>query len=127
MTFLKTIFFPPKDMIILYNEQIFSSIKYIAMETFDISQCNISQIVGESTRFLFHVFLVHVSTCIIDKKDELFSRALFKTLTITIMAIVMYHIFFRKIIEPKIEKMKLVCIDPDKRKIHKKRIIAKYK
>lgn len=76
---------------------------------FDIDQCNISQIIGESNRFLFHVFLVHISTCLIDGKKSFFSEELFKTLLITFAAIALYHIFFRKIIEPKIEKMKLIC------------------
>ena len=80
-----------------------------------ISQCNIAQIIGESNRFLFHVLLVHISTCIIEGKPNFFSEELFRTLLITAMAITMYHVFFRKIMDPKIEKMKLICYNQKKR------------
>lgn len=75
----------------------------------NINQCNIAQIIGESNRFLFHIFLIHITTCIVEKKDTFFGVELFKTLLITAIAITLYHIFFRKIVEPKVEKMKLIC------------------
>jgi hypothetical protein len=37
----------------------------------------------------------------------------------------MYHIFFRKIIEPKLEKMNLICFNRNKRNIDKKKIDKK--
>ena len=80
-------------------------------ELFNISQCNIAQLLGESNRFLFQALLVHITSCIIEGKKEIFSETLFKTLLITAVAIVMYHLFFRKIVEPKLEKMKAVCSD----------------
>lgn len=86
----------------------------------DISQCNIAQLLGESNRFLFHVVLIHISTCILDGKGNYFSDELFRSLLLTAMAIVLYNLFFRKIIEPKIEKMKLVCVDNEE-KMEKKR------
>lgn len=95
------------------------------MDLFSISQCNISQTLGEANRFLFHIFLVHISTAIIDGKSDLFGEELFKTLIITMMAIILYHLFFRKIIEPIIERMKLICLDKNqiklKKKIHEKK------
>jgi hypothetical protein len=78
-------------------------------DIFNITQCNLAQLIAESNRFLFQVLLVHVTTCIIEGKKEIFSETLFKSLLITAMAIVMYHIFFRKMVEPKLEKMKTVC------------------
>lgn len=84
-------------------------------EIFHISSCNISQMIGESSRFMFHTFLVHISTNIIEGKKDLFTKDLFKSLIITALAIILYHVFFRKIIDPNIEKMKLICFDPDKR------------
>ena len=81
----------------------------------DISQCNIAQIIGESSRFLFHVLLVHISTNIIDGKTDFFNEDFFRTLLITALAITMYHVFFRKLVEPKIEKMKIICYDTAKR------------
>lgn len=78
-------------------------------DIFDITQCNLAQLVAESSRFLFQVFLIHITTCIVEGRREVFTDTLFKTLLITAMAIVMYHIFFRKIVEPKLEKMKTIC------------------
>lgn len=86
----------------------------------NISKCNIAQMIGESNRFLFHVFLVHISACIVNGDNNFFTKELFRTLLITTMAIIMYHIFIRKIIEPKIEKMNLICFNKQKR--DKKRI-----
>ena len=88
-------------------------------DTLNISQCNIAQLIGESTRFLFHVMLIHISTCIIEKKKEYINKELFKTLMITAMAIILYNLFFRKIIEPKVEKMKLICLDNEKKQVKK--------
>lgn len=89
-----------------------------------ISQCNLAQTVGESNRFLFHVMLVHFATCIIEGKKAFLGEELFRTLLITAMAITMYHVFFRKIIEPKVEKMKLICYN-DRDRIFKKKEISK--
>ena len=88
-------------------------------DIFNISQCNISQIIGEANRFLFHILLVHIASNIIEKKNNLFGDELFRTLIITALAIVLYHILFRKIVEPKIEKMKLICLDGHEK--HKKK------
>jgi hypothetical protein len=83
----------------------------------DLKLCDIAQIIGESNRFLFHVMLVHTVTVLIEQKKAFFSEEFFRTLVITSTAIVLYHLFFRKIIEPKIEKMKLICYaDEDKEK-----------
>jgi len=92
----------------------------------EISQCNISQIIGETNRFLFHVMLVHVASCIVEGKKSFFGEELFRTLLITAIAIAMYHIFFRKIIEPKIEKMKLICYDRNERISKKKKLLKRY-
>lgn len=83
----------------------------------NITSCNIAQLIAESNRFLFHVLLIHISTCIIEGRQEIFTETLFKTLLITAFAIVMYNLFFRKIVEPKIEKMKMIC----SRNIYKKK------
>lgn len=78
-------------------------------ELFNITQCNIAQTIAESNRFLFQVLLVHIATCVIEGKQDIFNDTLFKMLLITALAILMYHIFFRKFVEPKLEKMKMVC------------------
>lgn len=94
---------------------------------FNISTCNIAQAVGETNRFLFHVFLLHIASCIVNKEKcgEYLSEELFKTLTITVIAICLYHLFIRKLIEPKINKMKLICYDKPKR-INKKKKLSRY-
>ena len=89
---------------------------------FNITSCNIAQGLGESSRFMFHVFLVHISTCIIEGKSDFFSDELFRSLIITAMAIALYHVFFRKIMDPKIEKMKLICYNKEKRLTKKAKI-----
>lgn len=88
----------------------------------DISWCNIAQIIGESNRFLFHVMLVHTATTIVEGKKEFFGEDFFRTLVVTATAIIMYHLFFRKIVEPKVEKMKLICYE-GKDRTHKLREI----
>lgn len=92
----------------------------------NIRTCNISQALGESSRFLFHVFLVHVCTCIVEGKRDFFSEDVFRALVIAALAILMYHVFFRKIIEPKIEKMKLICYKGHDRHKKKKDIQKEY-
>ena len=92
----------------------------------NISQCNLAQIVGETNRFLFHVMLVHFATCMIEGKKAFFGEELFRTLIITATAIAMYHIFFRKIIEPKVEKMKLICYDGNDRLTKKDELSKQY-
>lgn len=92
----------------------------------NISTCNISQTIGESSRFLFHVFLVHICTCVVEGKSDFFSESLFRSLLITALAITLYHVVFRKIIEPKIEKMKLICYKGTDRHKKKKDIQKEY-
>lgn len=89
---------------------------------FDISQCNIAEMIGESNRFLFHVFLVHISSCIIEGRSNFFGSELFRTLIVTAIAIVMYHIFFKKIMDPKVETMKLICYDKATKNKKKKKL-----
>jgi hypothetical protein len=76
---------------------------------FNLDQCNISQIIGESSRYLFHIFLLHIISALIDKNKVMFGEELFKNLLITATAIALYHVVFRKFVEPKIEKLKLIC------------------
>lgn len=80
-------------------------------DIFYISQCSIAQLIGESSRFMIHVFLLHVITNIVEHKTEILGKSLFQTLVITLIAIAIYHLFIRKLLEPVIEKMKMVCIN----------------
>ena len=94
-------------------------------EILNISNCNIAQIIGETNRFMFHIILAHIATYIIEDNKKLFNEDLFRSLLITAVAVLLYHILFRKTIEPLIEKMKLICYDDDTRNIKKKNINKK--
>ncbi len=76
---------------------------------FSITNCDVSEIMSETNRFLFHILLVHIITHIIDGKDELFGQQILKTLLITAIAIITYHILFKKLVEPKLKKIHNVC------------------
>jgi len=76
---------------------------------FSITNCDISEIMSETNRFLFHIMLVHIVAHIIDGKDVLFGEQIFKTLLITSIAIITYHILFKKLVEPKLKKIHNVC------------------
>lgn len=80
-------------------------------DIFNISQCTIAQLIGEASRFMIHVFLLHVITNIVEHKTDIISESLFRTLITTLLAIAVYHLFIRKLIEPVIEKMKSVCLN----------------
>jgi hypothetical protein len=83
---------------------------------FSITNCDISDIISESNRFLFHILLVHIITHIIDGKDELFGSQTIKTLFVTAIAILTYHVLFKKLVEPKLKKIKSVCKPSKKNK-----------
>lgn len=93
---------------------------------FEISNCSISQAIGESNRILFQILLVHITTCVINGSNDFFSEELFRSLLITAVAIILYQLFFRKITEPYIEMSKLSCLEKDKRKEKKLKIDKKY-
>lgn len=76
---------------------------------FSITNCDVSEIMSETNRFLFHIMLVHIIAHIIDGKDTLFGEQIFKTLLITSIAILAYHILFKKLVEPKLKKIHNVC------------------
>jgi hypothetical protein len=81
---------------------------------FSITKCDISEMISETNRFLFHILLIHIITHIIDGKDELFGEPLVKTLYITAIAIMSYHILFKKLIEPKLKKIRSICMNSNK-------------
>jgi hypothetical protein len=80
--------------------------------TFSISQCEMTDILEEAHRFVLHITLVHVFNYVIDGKDELFGRDLFRMLVVTVIAVISYNVFFKKIISPKLKKAKSACKVP---------------
>ena len=75
-------------------------------DIFQITPSDVSNLIGETSRFVMHVILMHICSVIIVKKDDLFGTPLYQTIIMTILAIILYHLFFRKTIEPYLEKMK---------------------
>jgi hypothetical protein len=71
--------------------------------------------VGEANRFIFHGILLHVSNCIVTGNYDFFNEDIFKTITITAMAVILYHLLVRKVVEPPLKKMKIICRRPMKR------------
>lgn len=84
---------------------------------FSISRCEIGNIMEEVQRFLMHITLVHIFSHIVDGKENLFGRDMVKTLIVTAIAILAYHIFFKKLIQPKLKKIKSVCDKGNKTRI----------
>ena len=76
---------------------------------FSISNCDVSDIITETNRFLFHITLIHIITHIVDGNDDLFGPQLFKTLLVTAIAIITYHILFKKLVDAKLKKIQSVC------------------
>lgn len=76
---------------------------------FSITSCDISDIITETNRFLFHVLLIHVLTYTIDGKDEIFGNNIFKTMFVIAMAVLFYHVLFKKIVATKLKKIQSIC------------------
>jgi hypothetical protein len=93
---------------------------------FGVSNCSISQAIAESNRLLFQILLVHITTCLINGSYNFFSEELFRSLLITAISIILYHLFIRKITEPYIEISKLSCLNKHERKDKKLKIDKKY-
>jgi hypothetical protein len=53
-------------------------------------------------------------------EPALFNRRMFETIVITAIAVVFYHLFIRKIVEPPLKKMKIICRDHQTNKPYKK-------
>lgn len=79
------------------------------MDIFEISDCNIAHTVGDTSRFVFHILLLNFCTIMIDDSETFFSEKLYKSIFVTAMAVICYHIFIKKWVEPSLEKMKNIC------------------
>lgn len=84
------------------------------MGIFDMDTCNVAQMLGESSRFLFHITLIHIGSILIDG-DSIMGDKFFKTAVMSVMAVICYHMFVRKWAEPNIKKMKIICKRDGKR------------
>lgn len=86
----------------------------IDLNIFNIRPCDMSDILSETTRFLFHISLVHIATYLIDGREELFGMNMIRTLFVTAVAVILYHLLIKKIIEPKLKNIRQVCDIDDK-------------
>ena len=75
---------------------------------FAITECDLSEMIPEINRFVLHIFLVHVVTYLIDGR-EIFTPTFFKTLLVTAIAIMAYHILLKKITNRKLKNIKYMC------------------
>lgn len=73
---------------------------------FSISKCDMIDMITDGSRFMFHILLVHLVTHIIDGEDELFGMKTLKSLFITAMAIMIYYVLFKKMIDSKLNNIK---------------------
>ena len=81
---------------------------------FTITKCDLVEIIFEIIRFLSHITLLHILNCVIDTKEELFDINYLKIMLITAIAIVIYNITIKKILNIKSKKMKNICDGRDK-------------
>jgi hypothetical protein len=78
----------------------------IADLNFSITSGDMIDIITDSSRFMFHILLVHVVTHIIDGEDELFGMKTVKSLFVTAMAILIYYVLFKKMVDAKLNNIK---------------------
>lgn len=84
------------------------------MMDFTITKCDLVEIIFEIVRFLSHITLLHILNYLIDAKEELFDINYLKMMLFTAIAITMYHITIKKMLNPKNKKLKIVCDGRDK-------------
>lgn len=76
---------------------------------FSLSQCDITDIISETNRFLIHITLIHIFAHILDKEKPLFGLELLQTLVITALAVITYNILFKKLIDSKLNIARSKC------------------
>ena len=81
---------------------------------FTITKCDLVEIIFEIVRFLSHITLLHILNYLIDAKEELFDINYLKMMLFTAIAITMYHITIKKMLNPTNKKLKIVCDGRDK-------------
>lgn len=75
-----------------------------------ISKCDVAEIISESQRFMFHIFTVHLIINLIDNKpSEILNETILKTLLATVIAVIVYYVSIKKLIDPKLKKLKVAC------------------
>ena len=89
-----------------------------------MSECNITQMIGEMSRYIFHIVFLNLVSITI-RGNSIYDD--FPLILIsTIISIICYHLFARKIVEPGIKKMKIICkkrYDDKMNKVKKRKYI----
>lgn len=83
------------------------------MVNYTVSRCDLVEIIMETIRYLSQIALLHVLNYMSNDKEPLFDTNFFKIMLFTALAIVLYHIFIKKMFKSKFKKMKYVCDDDD--------------
>lgn len=73
---------------------------------FSISYSEMLDIITDGSRFMFHILLIHIVTHIVEGEDELFGIKTLKSLYITAMAILIYYVLFKKLVDAKLNNIK---------------------
>lgn len=76
----------------------------------NVTKCDIIEIISEGHRYLIHIILVAFVTNLINGTTEnMFNTTLLKTLLATALSIIIYHVILKRVIEPKLKKLKKIC------------------
>lgn len=73
---------------------------------FSISDNDIIEMLSSTNRFLCHVLIVHIVTCIIEGNTDIVTEKLIKSLLITGVAVMIYYLFIDKYIDSTIKRLK---------------------
>jgi Fe2+ transport system protein B len=79
-------------------------------DRFNMNNCHVAQMISESNRLVLHVMFVQIFVALMTG-TSIFSYDMLVILLATALSILLYHLLFRKFVEPKLEKMKLICLD----------------
>jgi hypothetical protein len=76
---------------------------------FQITNCDISDVMLDSMRFSIHIFLLHMLVSLIDKKERFLHIEVFKTVFYTIISLTIYHCFIKKMLDVPMKNLKKIC------------------
>ena len=83
-----------------------------------ISSCDLNAMIYESVRFMFQIILVHVISHSIDGVDSLINKKIIIILFSTVLAVIIYHLLFKKIVDYHIKNEYDSCNNRPKQPIH---------
>jgi hypothetical protein len=78
---------------------------------FSFDNCNLLDVFAEGNRFVIHITLIHIINYLVGIDAELFHSQVVKTIVIATIAVLCYHLFIKKLIEPHLKTYKTVCYE----------------